>query len=164
MWDEINFDTGIWTVPGGRQGRMKMGREHRVPLSDAAVALLRAQWAARKLITHGTPSPYIFPAPPSRQGLPLSNMSMAMTMRRLGMGEFTVHGFRSSLRSWVAKHGIAPREVAEICLAHFVGDDTERAYQRDDMLERRRPVMQAWADHVFGHAATDKVVPMPKRA
>ena len=129
-WDEV-VDKAIWQVPGER---MKMRRLHEVPLSDAAVAILRAQKADRGESTN----PFVFPGRPMK---PLSNMSMAMLMRRMGAGEFTVHGVRSAARSWMADQGVA-FELAEACLAHTVGNAVVQAYQRSSMLERRRP------DHV----------------
>jgi integrase len=145
-----------WTVPAKR---MKMRKEHRVPLSDAAVAILRDQLAKR-----GPQQTYLFESPIAqgsrvhRDGAhqPLSDMSMAMMMRRLGVGQYTVHGFRSSFRSWAADHGVA-FEVAEQCLAHTVGNAVVQAYQRSSMLERRRPVMAEWASFVMGEASA-KVV------
>ena len=86
----------------------------------------------------------------------LSNMSMAMLMRRLGAGDFTVHGMRSAARSWMADQGVA-FELAEACLAHQVGNAVVQAYQRSSMLERRRPVMQAWSDFVTGKTSANVV-------
>jgi integrase len=108
--DGLDGDKPTWIVP---KERMKMAREHRVPLSDAAVAILRAQLAPRGK------NPFVFPSTLPRK--PLSNMALAMTMRRLGIGEYTVHGFRSSARSWMADHGVA-FELAEAALAHAVGN------------------------------------------
>ena len=143
-WEEINFDTATWTLP---PSRMKMGKEHLVPLSDAAISILRAQETTRG------ENPYCFPGRPMRS---LSNMSMAMLMRRIGAGAFTVHGMRSAARSWMADQGV-PFEVAEAVLAHAVGNAVVAAYQRSTMLERRKPIMNAWADHVTGKTV-DNVV------
>jgi integrase len=135
-WEEV--DTNHWTtwsVPGSR---MKMGKPHQVPLSDAAVTILKRQWETRGK------SRFVFPgALPAK---PLSESALKMALKRLG-GRDTVHGFRSSFRSWCADKGVA-FEVAEQCLAHTVGNAVIQAYQRSSMLERRRPVMQAWANYL----------------
>ncbi len=124
-WDEINFANAVWSVPASR---MKMGKPRAVPLSDAAVAILRAQEAERGK------NPYVFPG--ARPRKPLSIMAMTMTLRRLGRGAITVHGMRSAARSWMADNGVE-FELAEACLAHAVGNAVVQAYQRSSMLERR---------------------------
>ena len=131
-----------------------MQKPHAVPLSDAAVAILRDLEAERGK------NPYVFPGGRPRQ--PLSIMAMTMVMRRLAAGEFTVHGMRSAARSWMADNGVE-FELAEACLAHAVGNAVVQAYQRSSMLERRRPVMQAWASFLTGEA-DPKVVPIKVRA
>jgi integrase len=143
-WDEIDPEMTTWRVP---KERMKMGKAHDVPLSDQAVAILKAQHATRG------DNPHVFPGRPMRG---LSNMSMAMLMRRLGAGDFTVHGMRSAARSWMADQGVA-FELAEAALGHQVGNAVVQAYQRSSMLERRRPVLAAWATFVTGETA-DNVV------
>jgi integrase len=145
-WDEIDLATATWTVPAAR---MKMSKVHAVPLSDAAIAILRALEAERR-----DQSPYVFPGREPRR--PLSPMAMTMTMRGLGAGAFTVHGMRSAARSWMADNGVE-FELAEACLAHAVGNAVVQAYQRSSMLERRRPIMQAWANFVTGKAG-DNVI------
>ena len=156
--DGLDGDKPTWIVP---KERMKMSREHRVPLSDVAVVILRDMIAERSSSKAG-PHPFVFPSTLPRK--PLSNMGMAMTMRRLGAGAFTVHGFRSSARSWMADHGVE-FEVAEQCLAHAVGNAVAQAYLRTTMVERRRPVMAAWAGHCGGKSApeTAKVVKLRAR-
>jgi integrase len=149
-WDEVDFDTATWTVPAAR---MKMGREHAVPLSDAAVAILKHQLKARGKNAH------VFPG--ARPTAKLSRNAMSMAMERLDGGQWTVHGFRSSFRSWCADQSIA-FEVAEAALAHAPGNAVVQAYQRSAMLERRRPVMDKWAWHVTGESG--RVVPFPKLA
>ena len=114
---------------------MKAGGEHRVALSDAAVALLNAMPRT---------SSYVFPG--SRSGKGLSNMAMLMLLRGLRDDMSTVHGFRSSFRDWAAERTDVPREVVEACLAHAVGDGAELAYKRTDFLEKRRALMEAWAE------------------
>jgi integrase len=144
-WDEISFETATWRID---RKRMKMAKPHDVPLSDAAVAILRAQDIGRT-----DRNDHVFLG---RSMRPLSNMAMAMLLRRMGAGDFTVHGMRSAARSWMADQGVA-FELAEACLAHQVGNAVVQAYQRSSMLERRRPVIQAWASFVCGEIA-DNVV------
>lgn len=152
-WDEVDLAAKTWTVPGER---MKMGVEHVVPLGDAAIEILSKQLAARR-----GEQPYVFPG--AKFGRPLSNMAMAMTLRRYGAGQFTVHGFRSAFRDWAADHGVE-FEVAEACLAHAIGNAVTRAYLRTTMLERRRKVMADWAAFLAGRPQTATVVPLrPKR-
>jgi integrase len=114
---------------------MKADAEHRVPLTDVAVAVLRK-------LPRKEGNPYVFPG--VRQKLPLSNMAMLELLRDMRKG-LTVHGFRSTFRDWCAEQTNFPREIAERALAHTLGDETERAYQRGDLLEKRRKLMQAWA-------------------
>ncbi len=115
---------------------MKAGREHRVPLSTRAMEILQEMTTVRE------EGDLVFP---SRSGRPLSNMAMEMLLRRMKVGNVTVHGFRSSFRDWAAEETPFAREMAEAALAHVVGDTTERAYRRGDALEKRRQLMQAWA-------------------
>ncbi|WOI55593.1 tyrosine-type recombinase/integrase [Palleronia sp. LCG004] len=131
-WDEVDLEARLWTIPGAR---MKGGVQHRVPLTDEMLAILREMRA--------TASDYVFEG--QKRHKPLSNMSMLMLMRRMGRDAFTVHGFRSSFRDWASEVANAPREVAEAALAHQVGTDVERAYARSDLLERRRVTMDAWS-------------------
>ncbi len=114
---------------------MKAKREHRVPLSDEALAVLDR--------VRGLDSEIIFPG--QKRGKGLSNMAMTQLMRRVGHGDVTVHGFRSSFRDWAEERGGMPREVAELCLAHDVGNAVERAYRRSDLLDKRRTLMDRWA-------------------
>jgi integrase len=110
---------------------------------------------------------------PGRPGQPLSTMAMAMLMRRMGVGEFTAHGFRTSFRTWIAEEALVkfegakeavrvPFEVIEHCLAHAVGNQASRSYNRSNLLELRRPVMSAWANYVEGKTS-DNVVPLKRR-
>jgi integrase len=138
-WDEINLGTKVWTIPGydpktGR--RMKARKEHRVPLSARALEILAQMEPLRE-------GDHIFPG--QRRGAHLSTMALAMVLRRMHIEEATVHGFRSTFRDWAGNHTSFPREIAELALAHEVGDKTERAYRRDDAIERRRPLMEAWS-------------------
>jgi integrase len=150
-WDEIDFQTATWTIP---KERMKMAKPHDVPLSDAAVTILRAQEIRRT-----DRNDHLFPGQPMR---PLSNMAMAMLLRRMGAGDSTVHGFRSAARSWMADQGVA-FELAEACLAHQVGNAVVQAYQRSSMLERRRPIMSAWAQFLSGTNADNEIPIVPLR-
>jgi integrase len=138
-WAEVDRKAAIWTVPGAR---MKAGREHRVPLSAAAVTVLDGMAKLRPDDdTHG--AAYIFPG--NRDGRPLSQMAMLMLLRRMKRDDLTAHGFRSTFRDWCAEATTFPHEMAEIALAHTVGDKVEAAYRRGDMIEKRRVMMDAWA-------------------
>ena len=138
-WAEVDFEAKEWRIPGER---MKRGREHRVPLSDAALAVLERA----RGVEDG--SGLIFPSP-LRPGRPLSPMTLTKILRDQGLAErATVHGFRSSFRDWCAETG-KPREVAEAALAHTVGG-VEGAYFRSDLYARRRVLMDQWAAFVTG--------------
>jgi integrase len=146
-WDEIDFAERLWTVPADR---MKAGKEHRVPLSDAAFAILDEMQKVRQV------GDFVFPGGKSRR--PLSNMALAMTLRRMGRAELTVHGFRSSFRDWAAERTGFPSEVAEMALAHTVSDKVEAAYRRGDLFQKRRQLMDAWARHCSNVKAGATVV------
>ena len=133
-WTEIDLEQRLWTVPAGR---IKAGREHRVPLCDAAIRILEKMATVRQ-------NDFVFPGNKGRGGL--SHMAMLRVLQRMGRGDLTVHGFRSSFRDWVAEQTTFPSEAAEMALAHAVGDRVEAAYRRGDMFEVRRRLMQAWAD------------------
>lgn len=132
-WDEFDLDAATWVVPAER---MKAKKEHRVPLSTQAVELLKTQWEVR----HST---FVFPSP--RDGA-LSDMTLTAVLRRMGV-DAVPHGFRSTFRNWSAEKTDYPREVAELALAHTVGNAVERAYMRTDLFEKRRELMQDWADY-----------------
>jgi integrase len=134
-WSEFDLKGPLWTVPGDR---IKAGRQHRVPLAARALAIVRDQAKSRV-------GEYVFGG--RKPGMPLSNMAMATVLRRMGMNDITVHGFRSSLRDWAAEQTNYPREVAEMALAHAVGDKVEAAYRRGDLLEKRKQIMADWAKH-----------------
>jgi len=138
-WPEFDLDGRMWVVPGER---MKSGRTHRVPLSDAAIAILR------ELATVAEPSGLVFHG--QKAGAPLSNMALIMLLRRVGLGELTTHGFRSTFRDWAAERTNAPSEVAEMALAHSVGDKVEAAYRRGDLFEKRRELADQWAAFCAG--------------
>lgn len=138
VWSEIDLDSGIWTIP---PDRMKAEREHRVPLAPAAITLLRELEIGR-----GRKPPLVFPGLKRK---PLSDMSLLKVLKIMDV-PVTVHGFRSTFRDWIAEQTTYPRELAEKALAHVVKDPTEAAYQRLDMLDRRRPMMEDWADFAQG--------------
>ena len=154
-WAEVDLANAVWTVPASR---MKAGREHRVPLSAAAVAVLEKV----KPLAGGEPEALIFPG--LKPGKALSDAAFnALLIRMDRKGEFTPHGFRSSFRDWAGEVSPFPRELAEAALAHVVGDATERAYRRGDALDKRRTLMEAWATFCEPRPAGSVVVPMGKR-
>lgn len=131
-WSEIDGD--VWTVPAER---MKAGREHRAPLSATALAVL-----AKMRPDDAAPCEWVFPG--GKAGRPLSGMALLMLLRRMGRGDLTAHGFRSTFREWTAEATGYPREVAELALAHVNKDRVEAAYQRGDLFEKRRRLMEDW--------------------
>lgn len=164
-WQEINLDNAVWTIPAER---MKGGREHRVPLSDQVLELLKTIPRVQSgLLFEG-----------QQVGKPVSDMAMLMKVR--GMDErsikdentgwrdkdgrvITVHGFRSTFRDWAAENTRYENIVVEQALAHTIGDEVERAYRRGDLLQRRRELMQAWADYATAPAA-DNVIQLRRGA
>jgi len=136
MWPEIDFENKVWTIPADR---MKAGREHRVPLSEGALKVLRAMSAIRL-------DDFVFPGNSTNR--PLSNMAMLTVLRRMKRADITVHGFRSTFRDWAAEQTNFPREVAEMALAHTIENKVEAAYRRGDLFEKRRKLMDEWADYV----------------
>lgn len=138
-WDEIDADSALWTVPALR---MKAGRAHRVPLSDAAIEVLEEADAI------SDESGLAFPSPRKR-GRPLSDMTLTKLLRDNGISErTTMHGFRSSFRNWAQEQTGASHAAMELSLAHTVGSAVEQAYMRSDLLEQRRKLMQQWADYL----------------
>ena len=138
-WEEIDFDARLWTCPAIR---LKIGVDHRVPLTDEMLAIIEPLKAMQ--------SEYVFEG--QKRNKPLSNMSMLMLLRRMQVEGVTVHGFRSCLRDWASEVPNAPREVAEMSLAHTVGSNVERAYARSDLLDKRRALMERWSKYVNGTA------------
>jgi integrase len=151
-WDEIDMGAKLWTIPAGR---MKAGKEHRVPLSDAALAVLQQMHEIR----HGD---YVFPG--GREGRPFSETSLLMLLRRMGHGEITAHGFRSTFRDWAAERTTFAREVAEMALAHAIPDAVEATYRRGDLFEKRRKLMDAWAAYCAKVETDSKVVAIRGRS
>jgi integrase len=147
-WAEIDLAAGLWVIPGER---MKAGREHRVPLSSAALALLNTMPQLGDLIFSGR-----------QHGKALSDMSLTAVLWRMGRRDITIHGFRSTFRDWCAESvaNAFPREVCEHALAHSLPDKVEAAYRRGDLIEKRTMLMQAWADYCTSIPTTAPVHPM----
>ena len=134
QWPEFDLDGGLWTVPAER---MKARKEHRVALSKRALAIVKELSAAKS-------SDFVFPG--QKPGKPLSNMSMLMLLDRMGRrGAITSHGFRSSFSDWASEVSPFSSELRETALAHTIGNKAEAAYRRGDALEKRRTMMEAWA-------------------
>ncbi|MCC5987293.1 MAG: integrase arm-type DNA-binding domain-containing protein [Pararhodobacter sp.] len=160
-WDEIDMDNALWIVPGAR---MKMGKEHRVPLSARAVALLKA-------LPRLKDNPLVFPA---ARGGQLSDMTLSATMRRMHESDIAQggagfidrtskrpavpHGLRSTFRDWAAEMTTYPGDMAEVALAHRISNAVEASYRRGDMVEKRRRMMADWADFMGGKVKGGKVV------
>jgi integrase len=143
-WPEVDLDARLWTIPAVR---MKSRRQHTVPLSDRAVEILQELPRMGEFIFAGR----------DRAGR-LSHPAMLYVLRRLGSSA-TTHGMRAAFRTWAQERTGFQREVVEMSLAHAVGDATERAYARGDLLDKRRQVMAAWADFLARPAGAD-VVPL----
>jgi integrase len=151
-WSEIDIAAGVWTIPAER---MKAGAEHRIPLSEQALAVL---WrvAVEKI------NDVVFSG--QKLGRPLSNMALLKVLERMGRDDITVHGFRSTFRDWAAERTAFPREVVEAALAHTVVSKTEAAYRRSDLFEKRRPLMQQWGGFCDQQAAEGEAKVIPLRA
>ena len=137
-WSEMDLNKAVWTIPAER---MKSGKEYRVPLSADALDVL-----AR--LKEASVSEFVFPG--TKAGRPLSNMAFLQLLKRMGRGDLTAHGFRSTFRDWAAEQTASPREVAEMALAHSIGDKVEAAYRRGDLFEKRTKLMETWS--AFCHA------------
>lgn len=150
-WDEFELETGVWTVPATR---MKAGKEHRVPLSDAALSIVNVQKA-------NAFCEYVFPSSQrarnsETEGAPLSDMTLSAVLRRMKV-DAVPHGFRSTFRDWCAEQTDYPRDVAEMALAHAIGNKVEAAYRRGDLFGKRKQMMQDWATYAnFGIDATTR--------
>src|SRR5262249_37360348 len=147
--DEINFEARMWIVP---PDRMKRGREHRVPLSDTAMALLK-----RVIEPSGE---FLFPGSHAQQ--PLSNMALLKVLERLGRGDIAVHGFRSTFKDWARECTHFANEISEAALSHVVGDKTEIAYARGDLFDKRRLLMEAWEEYCAKPVAPAKLLAFRK--
>jgi integrase len=153
-WDEINLAEKVWTIP---PERMKAGREHRVPLAPAVIALLEAlpREADNAFVFIGVNHPRLSPN------------ALNALLPRMGRSDITVHGFRSSFRDWAAEQTNFPHEIAELALAHTIGDAVVKAYRRGDLLDKRRRLAEAWARYCTAapvQAKPGKVVPLRKGA
>jgi integrase len=147
-WEEIDINSRVWVIPGER---MKAGKEHRIPLSDAAVAVLEQMDRSTKLIFPGR-----------AEGKPLSDMSLSAVLRRMGRGDLTVHGFRSTFRDWASERTNYPSDVAEMALAHTIGNRVEAAYRRGDLFEKRTQMMEDWARYCGTIQSGASVVPLKR--
>jgi integrase len=153
-WEEFEVNESgawTWTIPGSRT---KLGREHRVPLSAPAVAIVERLQDLRG------DSDFVFPG--ARQGRPLTAGAMLTLIKRMGRGDITVHGFRSTFRDWAGEVTHHPNHVVEQALAHAIGSAVEAAYRRGDLFEKRRRLMTDWADYC-AVVRTGEVVPFKKR-
>jgi integrase len=146
-WREIDLSTATWVIPAHR---MKGHREHRVPLSEPALAILRETAAARLT---GEPDALVFPGRDPKR--PLSDMSLTAVLRRMKRGDLTVHGFRSTFRDWTAEATSYPAELAEMALSHAIGNKVKAAYRRGDLFEKRRRLMDDWGTFCSAPTAKD---------
>jgi integrase len=151
QWDEVDLKDKIWVIP---EARMKAGREHRVPLSGPALAILKKMNEIRE-------SDFVFPG--GRKGKPLSNMAMLAVLKRMGRNNLTSHGFRSTFRDWAAERTNFPREVVEMALAHTIENKVEAAYRRGDLFQKRRQLMEAWARYFGTTRAQAEIVQISSR-
>lgn len=145
-WGEINFRDAEWVVPAKR---MKAKKEHRVPLSDAAMDILKTMASVRQ-------NDFIFPG--TKPQRPLSSMALLMTLRRMNYGKLTVHGFRSTFRDWAAENTAYSHEVVEMAMAHTISNKAEAAYRRGDLIKKRRRLMCDWANACYGSSINDSSV------
>lgn len=148
-WEEIDLDEGVWRIPAGR---MKASKEHWIPLSAQAVALLKS-------LPRADGSSLVFPAP---RGGVLSDMTLGAVLRRMERGDITAHGFRSTFRDWAGETTAYPREVIEHALAHQLKDKAEAAYARGTLLDKRRRLMADWAKHCDTVQKAGDVVPLQR--
>ncbi|WP_396604488.1 tyrosine-type recombinase/integrase [Bradyrhizobium sp. YCK136] len=148
-WSEIDLGGRLWTVPAER---MKAGREHRIPLGDRAIEILRSM-----IVTKPNVNDHIFTGDRRAN---LSNMSLLMLLRRMGHNDITTHGFRSTFRTWAAECTNFPREVVEAALAHVAGNKVEAAYQRGDILEKRQSLMAQWESYCSKPVVHRSVTPI----
>jgi integrase len=148
VWSEIDLDHALWEIPGHK---MKAGKPHRVPLSSRCIEILRAMPRQSDLVF------------PSRADGVMADTTLSYTLRKLGRGDITVHGMRSAFRTWAAEQTSFPHEIAELALAHTVGDAVVRAYKRTDLFDWRSRLMQAWCDFLARPATeAGMVVPLRK--
>jgi len=146
-WSEIDLAAKLWTIPAAR---MKAGKEHRVPLTARAIAILEQVALLRRPVDGDDDHAFVFPS--LKAGQPLSDMTLSAVLRRMKL-DVTVHGFRSSFRDWAGDATSFPRDVIEAALAHTLENKTEAAYRRSDALEKRKKLMEAWANYCEGKRA-----------
>lgn len=149
-WDEIDMKAATWTIPGAR---MKAGKEHKVPLSPTAIALLKAQPRQAR-------NPLVFPA---ERGKVLSDSALSAVLKRMEVPAVP-HGFRSTFRDWAAEVSHYPRDVAEMALAHVIQDKTEAAYRRGDLFAKRALMMADWAKYIDRKPGKGTVTPIRRKA
>jgi integrase len=150
LWQDIDIAAKVWVVPAAR---MKAAREHRVPLSGRAIEILQEmRLLGGDVVFSG-----------KRRGRPLGGNALLELLDRMGHGDVTPHGFRSSFRDWASESTAFPTEVAEMALAHTVGDQVERAYRRGDLFEKRRRLMDEWARFCAAPASSGEVVALAIR-
>jgi integrase len=147
-WPEIDLQAGVWTVPASR---MKAGKEHKVPLADRALEILRDLYSRRE----GT---LVFPG--QRAGKPLSDAAMSKILDLMNRSDLTVHGFRSTFKDWSSERTNFPNEVSEAALAHAIDSKVEAAYRRGDLFDKRRKLMEAWGQYCTKPAPAGEVVPL----
>lgn len=147
-WGEVDLEAKVWTIPAGR---MKAAKEHRVPLTDAALTLLGQR-------ANGTPDDALIFGSEAKPGKPISDMSMTAVLRRMERDDITVHGFRSTFRDWAGETTGFPREVIEAALAHGIKDKAEAAYARSDLFDKRRKLMEAWATIAAANTPSENIV------
>lgn len=145
IWGEVDLENRVWTVPAER---MKAGKEHRVPLTANMIALLGPRRDDDALVFESQ----------TKAGRPISDMSMTAVLRRMGRDDITVHGFRSTFRDWAGETTGFAREVIEAALAHGIKDKSEAAYARSDLFDKRRNLMQAWANKANLRKTTTNIV------
>ncbi|MEP3673317.1 MAG: integrase arm-type DNA-binding domain-containing protein [Hyphomicrobiales bacterium] len=145
-WDEFDLEQGLWVIPASR---MKARKEHRIPLTQSALDILKPIHEMRH-------SEWVFAG--QSKGKPLSNMAMQQLLKRMKVTDITPHGFRSSFRDWAGDQTSFPREICEMCLAHTIGNKAEQAYRRSDALEKRRALLTAWEAHCRGNQSNNVVV------
>ena len=148
-WSEVDLEKRTWTVP---PDRMKSGKEHRIPLTDRAIALLGPCRDNTALVFESS----------ARPGRPISDMTMLAVLRRMGQDQITVHGFRSTFRDWAGEATSFPREVIETALAHGLKNKTEAAYARSDLFDKRRELMAAWTAKATPNDLESNVVALSK--
>jgi integrase len=156
-WSEMSLRDALWTIPSER---MKAGNEHRVPLADRALTILDDLKPSEDAAGDG--KAFVFAGGKTRR--PLSNMALLMLLRRMDRGDLTAHGFRSTFRDWAAERTNFPGEVAEIALAHTVGNKVEASYRRGDLFEKRRRLMDAWAEFCTAAPVEQGKVVVPLRS